>query len=180
MSSILRPSSVRPSNPGGGQFNQNPNQQARFAAPTFFLPTQLQRAGVRPAASAPSSTSSSTFPSTVPTQSGTIQPSTAGAAVISNKPVLYLPEKTEAKPAAAAALPVVMKAAPPIKKLKIEPKATAKPPGSLAAVCFLHKLHFKSRKIKKCNSFDSGWKWTFSAQSPVINGRLSNSQEYGE
>jgi len=80
---------------------------------TFFLPTQLQRAAVRPIHN------SSGFPSSS-SQSNNDQITPAGAAVISNKPVLYLPEK-ESKP-----LVSTVKAPVPVKKQKVEVKPPTK------------------------------------------------------
>lgn len=121
---VFRPSSVRPN----VSYTSNQSQQPRFGAPpssTLFLPTQLQRAGVRPAVPAPPS---SGFSSAAPTQN---QGAAIGAAVISNKPVLYLPEKdTKQAPAE------VSKTAPPTKKQKVEAstKPSTKSTGNSAAV----------------------------------------------
>jgi len=91
---------------------------AAVPSSTFFLPTQLQRAGVRP------NNPSSGFPSSS-SQSNNDQVSVGAAAVISNKPVLYLPEK-ESKPVLST-----IKAPVPIKKQKIETKPLIKPPTSV-------------------------------------------------
>lgn len=133
---MLRPSTIRPSG-STGSFNHNSNQQQpRLGGPpsTLFLPTQLQRAGagVRAAAPATSPNFSTTANST--SASGN-QASAVGAAVISNKPVLYLPEKKETKPTAA---PVVLKAPPPVvnKKPKLETKTPSKLSANSAVVSF--------------------------------------------
>lgn len=78
---------------------------------TLFLPPQLQRAGVRPQAAQASVHTSSSI--------------TAAAAVISNKPVLYMPEKEGKMPNQ----PNLVKAATPVvKKPKVEPKPAAPAP----------------------------------------------------
>lgn len=110
MSSILKPSSVS----GSYQTSSFPSKPQ--APPTLFLPTQLQRAGVRP--SAPAS-SSQVFTSSSSGSPNPNQAPIAGAAVISNKPVLYLPEK-ELKPALSTIIKV-----PALKKLKVEEKASS-------------------------------------------------------
>lgn len=122
---------IRPTAPGHGTFQSQhfpPKLQAN-PRPTLFLPTQLQRAGVKSAPSAPSAPIIHSFPAANPSLS---QPSTVGTAVISNKPVLYLPDK-EAKPTAAASAPTPsIKAPPPVKKQKTETtkSSPAKPSGS--------------------------------------------------
>lgn len=94
---------------------------------TLFLPPQLQRAGVKHTAV------SSNMPSTNAI-------SVAGTAVISNKPVLYMPEK-DAKSSA----PVKV-APPPVKKIKTELKpVTSVLPQAAASVvifCFINSLFF--------------------------------------
>lgn len=133
---MLRPSTIRPSS-STGSFNHNQNQQQpRVGGPpsTLFLPTQLQRAGAGVRAAPPAtSTNFSTTANTTPASGN--QASGVGAAVISNKPVLYLPEKKETKSTAA---PVVLRASPLVvsKKPKLETKPPSKLPGSSAVVSF--------------------------------------------
>ena len=102
---------------------------AAVPSSTFFLPTQLQRAGVRP------NNPSSGFPSSS-SQSNNDQVSVGAAAVISNKPVLYLPEK-ESKPVLST-----IKAPVPIKKQKIETKPLIKPPTSVPSTSTVGSLSF--------------------------------------
>merc|ERR1712071_256770 len=85
---------------------------------TFFLPTQLQRAGVKPANPSAGFSSSSS-------QSNADQTTIVGAAVISNKPVLYLPEKD------AKAVAPTNKTPTPVKKQKVEVKPPVKPAPSM-------------------------------------------------
>ncbi|XP_057374520.1 RNA-binding protein 42-like [Daphnia carinata] len=114
---VLKPSMVRPASGAPGTFQQ------KFQPPTHFLPTQLQRAGVRPTAPA---SSSQTFSSTTSVQPSS-QASSVGTAIISNKPVLYLPEKeaksTPATPTTAASS---SKTTQPAKKQKVEAKSPTK------------------------------------------------------
>jgi len=119
MSSILKPSSVSGSKGPNDMAYQNSSFPPKpHAPPTLFLPTQLQRAGVRHSAPVPSSQTFTPSPSGS-TITNPNQASVAGAAVISNKPVLYLPEK-ELKPTSNT-----VTKAPPIKKLKVEEKASS-------------------------------------------------------
>lgn len=134
---------------------------------TFFLPTQLQRAGVRPV------NASSGFPSSS-SQSNNDQVAVAGAAVISNKPVLYLPEK-ETKP-----LPSTIKAPVPVKKQKVEAKPPTKLPttvpstpstvGSILSIqknlIFFIELNLSFFCLLVC---------PFSSKSSIFNCWLSNS-----
>ena len=114
--SVAKPNSIRPA------FQQSQNFATKFQPPTLFLPTQLQRAGVRPAVS---SASTQNFSSSS-TQSAT-QASSVGTAVISNKPVLYLPDKeTKHQAPLTPASASTIKAPPPAKKQKVEVKSPTK------------------------------------------------------
>lgn len=114
---LLRPNMVRPASGAPGTFQQ------RFQPPTHFLPTQLQRAGVRHAAPQSSSQTFSSTPSVQPPS----QASTVGTAIISNKPVLYLPDK-EAKSTSATLTTTasLTKVPQPAKKQKVEAKSPTK------------------------------------------------------
>lgn len=116
--SLMRPSTVRSQAPG---FQNKP-------ASTFFVPPQLQRAGVRPVIPAQGSagtgfTAAASAPATV-----------AAAAVISNKPVLYKPDsdaKPEAVKVAKTAAPTTT-AGPAAKKTKVEATPTKQGSSSVS------------------------------------------------
>lgn len=118
-SSLMRPSTVRSGNPSG-PFAQGQGFQSK---PTLFVPTQLQRAGVRP--NAPAQTAGGAGFAAAVSAPATV----VAAAVISNKPVLYKPDN-ESKPAATSgatkqpALTAVSGTA--AKKVKVEAKSPTK------------------------------------------------------
>lgn len=113
--SVSKPNMIRPA------FQQSQNFATKFQPPTLFLPTQLQRAGVRPTVPA----AAQNFPSSTVTQPST-QASNVGTAVISNKPVLYLPDKESKTASLTPASASVLKAPPPAKKQKIDAKSPTK------------------------------------------------------
>lgn len=115
--SVLKPNMIRPASGAPGVFQQ------RFQPPTHFLPTQLQRAGVRPTVSSsisqPFSSSTSAPPSS--------QASSVGTAIISNKPVLYLPDKEAKASSSTSVTASLMKTPQPAaKKPKVEAKSPTK------------------------------------------------------
>ncbi|XP_046651908.1 RNA-binding protein 42-like [Daphnia pulicaria] len=114
--SVLKPNMIRPTSGAPGVFQQ------KFQPPTHFLPTQLQRAGVRPTVSSisqPFSSSTSAPPSSIA--------SSVGTAIISNKPVLYLPDKEAKASSSTSATANLIKTPQPVaKKAKVEAKSPTK------------------------------------------------------
>ena len=122
--SLLKPNMIRPASGAPGVYQQ------KFQPPTHFLPTQLQRAGVRPTLSSSMSQPFSSSTSAPPSS----QASSVGTAIISNKPVLYLPDK-EAKASSSISAPASLIKAPQpaAKKIKVEAKSPVKAAPSASA-----------------------------------------------